>query len=101
MSVPSLVIPACAKTIPSNFPSSTFLIRVSILPLTGFTITSGRLRVTCTARLKLLLPITEPDGISSISNPSLVISTSFTASRFGIQEIIRFGSSCDGTSFRL
>ena len=69
--------------------------------LSGFTIRSGLLRVTCTARLKLLLPITDAEGIESILNPSLVIKTSLIDSRFGIQEITKSSSICDGTSFKL
>ena len=72
-----------------------------MLPLTGFTIRSGRLRIICTARRKLLLPITELDGMESMSNPFLVMSTSLTASRFGIEAIVKFGSNSEGTSFRL
>ena len=86
---------------PSNSPSITFLILVSMLPLMGLTLRSGRLRIICTARLKLLLPTTESAGMELISNPSLVIRTSFTVSRFGMDAIIRFSSNCDGTSFRL
>ena len=47
------------------------------------------------------MPITESDEIVSRLEPSFVMKTSFTDSRFGIHAIIRDFEMSDGTSFKL
>jgi len=82
-------------------PSDILLIRVSIFPLIGLTVTSERFRITCTARRKELVPTIAPDFIVFKVVPSEEIKISFATSLFGMQAKSKFSSILDGTSFRL
>ena len=90
-----------ANKIASYLPSSSFLSRVSTLPLRAPILKSLRYFNSCEERLKLLVPINDPIGRSANFSPFLEIKASKGFSRLVITEICNYSGSIIGTSFIL
>ena len=101
LSIPSLLIPAAARIIPSYSPLLNFSIRVGTFPLICFICTFSMISFICSSRLKLPVPIIHPSFLYTVSSPFLVTRTSLSSPLASAAPISSPSGSSIGTSFAL